>query len=59
MKKNLLRISKADSLLVKKTTLYKWHHLKKFPQLFLKLSGFLFIDLDELEKLLESKSGKA
>lgn len=65
MKRNLLRVSKADKLPVEqrlpveKATLYKWHHLKKFPQLFIKISGILFIDLDTLDELIESKRGKA
>lgn len=61
MKKNLVRVSQADSMPLpfKKSTAYKWHHLQKFPQLFVKLSGFLFIDLDELEKLFDLKKGKA
>jgi hypothetical protein len=65
MRKNLVRVSKADSLPaeerppVKNTTLYKWHHLKKFPQLFIKVSGILFVDLDALDELIESKRGKA
>ena len=54
MKSDLVRLSKADSLPLCKSTLYKWKHLGKFPQLFVKLGGALFIDLNELEELIEA-----
>jgi hypothetical protein len=59
MQKNLLRVSKADYLPIRKSTLYKWHHLGKFSQIFIKLSGMLFVDLDEFNKLLDSNRSKA
>jgi hypothetical protein len=52
--KNLVRLAKADSLPLCKSTLYKWKHLKKHPQLFVKLGGALFIDLDALQELVEA-----
>lgn len=39
MKNNLIRLAKADSLPLCKSTFYKWKHLGKFPQLFVKLGG--------------------
>lgn len=54
MKSDLVRLSKADSLPLCKSTLYKWKHLGKFPKLFVKLGGALFIDLNELEELIEA-----
>jgi len=54
MKTNLIRLSKADNLPVKKSTLYKWRHLKKFSGLFVKFSGMLFVDLDVLDELIEA-----
>lgn len=65
MKRNLLRVSKMKKLPPDKkppfepTTFYKWNHLGKFPQLFIKISGTLFIDLDALDELIESKRVKA
>lgn len=54
MKTNLIRLSKADGLPLKKSTLYKWKHLGMYPQLFVKLGGALFIDLVALEELIEA-----
>ena len=54
--KNLVRLSKAipGTLSLAKATLYKWKHLGKFPQLFVKLGGALFVDLNELQKIIEA-----
>jgi hypothetical protein len=54
MKNNLIRLSKADSLPLCKSTLYKWKHLGKFPQLFVKLGGALFVDLNALDEIIEA-----
>jgi hypothetical protein len=54
MKQNLVRISKVESLPVAKSTLYKWKHMGKFPRLFVKFSGMLFVDLDELDEIMEA-----
>lgn len=51
---NLVRVSKIDSLPVARSTLYKWRHLGKFPQLFVKFAGMLFVDLDALDKAMEA-----
>jgi hypothetical protein len=56
MSKNLARISKTESdprVPLAVSTLYKWHHVRKFPKLFVKLGGALFIDLDELDLVIE------
>lgn len=45
---------KPGQVPVSPTTLYKWHHLGKHPELFKKLSGFLFLDLEALGRLLEA-----
>lgn len=54
MKSNLIRLAKADSLPLCKSTLYKWKHLGKFPQLFVKLGGALFVDLNVLDEIIEA-----
>jgi hypothetical protein len=54
MNTNLLRVSKAVGLPVVKSTLYKWRHINRFPGLFVKLSGALFVDLDALNRVIES-----
>lgn len=50
---NLVRVSKADNLPFKKQTFYKWFHMKKHLEIFLKFSGGLFIDIKALERLME------
>lgn len=50
---NLVRVSKADNLPFKKQTFYKWFHLKKYPEIFVKFSGALFVDLTALERAME------
>jgi len=54
MKSNLIRLAKADSLPLRKSTLYKWKHLGKFPRLFVKLGGALFVDLNVLDEIIEA-----
>ena len=51
-----IRVSKANdnNLPFRASTLYKWNHVKKHPQLFTKIGSALFVDLDELSKLMES-----
>ena len=50
---NLVRLSKADDLLIKKSTLYKWSAKKTNSEIFIKLGGTVFVDLDRLEELIE------
>jgi hypothetical protein len=59
MKNNLIRLAKADGLPLQKSTLYKWKHLGKYPQLFVKLGGALFVDLKALDEIIESGRLKA
>lgn len=56
--KNLVKVSKADGLPFKPSTLYKWHHTRKFPAIFVKISGSLFVDLDRLEQLIDASRGQ-
>jgi hypothetical protein len=50
---NLVRISQAGGLPLKKSTLYKWKHLNKHPELFVKLGGAVYVDLDAFERFIE------
>ena len=50
---NLVRVSKMDDSLFKKQTYYKWFHLKKYPEIFVKFGGSLFVDLTALERVME------
>lgn len=54
-KANLMRVSRVKSgeLPFERTTLYKLRHLKKYPHLFIKIGGALFIDLDQLDRVIE------
>ena len=54
MENNLCRISKADDLPFKKSTLYKFKHMGKYPELFVKIGGALFVDLKALDELIEA-----
>ncbi len=40
-----------------RSTFYKWRTLKKFPNLFTKIGGAVFVDLAELDKLAEAGRG--
>jgi hypothetical protein len=54
MKNNLVRISKASNLPLTRSTLRKWKSVGKYPQMFIKLGGAVFIDLDALEEVIEA-----
>jgi hypothetical protein len=54
MRSNLVRVAEGSSLPLKRSTLYKWKHLGKYPRLFVKLGGALFVDLNVLEEVIES-----
>ena len=54
---NLVRVSKAEDLPFKPATLYKWFHLKRHLEIFLKFGGTLFVDVDRLEQLIEASRG--
>lgn len=53
---NLVRVCKAreKDLPFAPATLYKYHSVGKFPSIFRKFGGFLFVDLKALEALIES-----
>ena len=53
----LVRISKAEemNLPFKSSTFYKWNHTRRFERLFVKFGRTVFIDLDELEGLIDSQ----
>jgi hypothetical protein len=55
---NLVRVSKAEGLPFKQQTFYKWFHLGKYPEIFVKFGGGLFVDLDRLDEVLEAGRGR-
>jgi hypothetical protein len=55
---NLVRVSKAKGRTpFAVSTLYKLHHTGKLSSIFIKLSGALFVDLDELAAVIEKNRG--
>lgn len=53
---NLIRVSKLNdypSFPLKKSTIYKWLHVRKHPELFVKIGGAAFLDMDAFNKLVE------
>ena len=60
---NLIRLSKINELppekrLFAKSSYYKMHHLRRYPRLFVKVGGALFIDLHVLKEIAEAGRGK-
>ncbi|GEM_PF-745054 len=51
----LLRLSKAseNELHFAKRTFYKWHHLQRYPELFVTMGRTVFIDMEALDGILE------
>jgi hypothetical protein len=54
MESNLVRLSKWDDPMFSRSTLYKWRHLHKFPGLFVKIGGAVFVDRLVMAKLVEA-----
>lgn len=51
---NLVRISKVNdtpNFPVRASTLYKWRHLGRFPEIFVDLGGGAFVNLDRLDEV--------
>jgi len=56
-KRNWVHVARLNELAaspIRVSTAYKWHHLKRFPQLFHHVGGKLFIDMDKLFQLAEA-----
>ncbi|MGA2223743.1 MAG: hypothetical protein ABSH41_04785 [Syntrophobacteraceae bacterium] len=52
---NLLRISKINStpnFPIRASTAYKWIHTKKHPELFVRLGGAVYVNLDRLDEVI-------
>jgi hypothetical protein len=59
MKTNLIRISRVNDtpgFPLRASTLYKWVHVRKHPELFVRLGGAVFVNIDRLNELI-SKGG--
>jgi len=56
---NLVRVSKwQDSAIIAKSTLYKLAHMRRYPGLFIKFGGALFVDKNFLSQILEAGRSK-
>jgi len=59
MQRNICRISelpkKYPDFPFSRSTLYKWKHTGRYPEIFIKISGTVLVDLDRFETLLEEK----
>ena len=54
---NLLRISKVNKtpgFPLRASTLYKWLHCRPHPELFVRLGGAVFVNLDKLNQMIEA-----
>jgi len=40
---------------VKISTLYAWHHYNKYPGLFVKVGGFLCVDMEKIQDIMTIK----
>jgi len=59
---NLKRVSKiveADNLPFKRATFYKLFHMKRYPEIFVKFGGALFVDLDRLAQAIDKSRPQA
>ncbi len=57
----LLRVSKVDEtpdFPLRKSTCYKWIHLKKNKELFVKIGGTQFVNLDKLDEVIRGGGTK-
>ena len=55
--RRFIRLSEADSLPIKKSTLYKCSALDKNPELFSKVDGMVFVDTHAIDEFLEANKG--
>ncbi len=51
---NLVRLSQWNDPMFCRSTLYKWRHLRKYPGLFVKIGGSVFIDKAKLAEIAEA-----
>jgi hypothetical protein len=51
---HVAKLNETPGSPIRTSTGYKWHHLKRFPQLFRHVGGKLFIDMDKLFEMAEA-----
>lgn len=62
--RNLIRLTQVETdprtmHLFKRSTYYGWFHRRKHSEIFVKIGGTVFIDVDRLDQLIEKGRGKA
>jgi len=60
---SLVRLSQIDEVplntrLFSKHTFYRWHRTHKYPQIFVKVSGKVFVDLKAFDDVIASCRAK-
>jgi hypothetical protein len=48
------QLDKTPGAPIRTSTAYKWHHVKRFPELFKRVGGKLFLDLGLLYEMAEA-----
>lgn len=59
--KNLVRLRRVDEIPnfpFKSSTLYKWRLTGKHLKVFVKVGGAVFVDLDQLDRVIEAGRGR-
>jgi hypothetical protein len=56
--KDFVRVSQAKDLPFRPSTLFKWHHIGRYPELFSKVGHSLFVDVRKLAALFEAGRGQ-
>ena len=51
---NLVRVSAWTDPMFSRSSLYKWRHTRKFPGLFVKIGGALYVDRAKLAEIVEA-----
>ena len=60
MFENIIPIAQVPAKIrIAEKTLRNWRYKGLYPQIFVKLGGKVFVDLDELQKIKESQQEKA
>jgi hypothetical protein len=50
----LVRLSQWNNPMLSRSTMYKWKHTRKFPNLFIKIGGAVFVDMAKFAEIAEA-----
>jgi len=51
---HVARLNETPGSPIRTSTAYKWAHIRRFPEIFRRVGGKLFIDMDKLFELAEA-----